>query len=133
MLSLLEEKQELRVVDDQIGAPTWCRWIAQAASQVLTGCVPDGAFRAQLGGTYHLTAAGSTSWYGFASAIRALRYGPGSSQGAKLIPITTSDYPLPARRPANSVLSTDRVQRTFGIRPSDWQAQLRACFEPAEV
>jgi dTDP-4-dehydrorhamnose reductase len=133
MLSLFEEKPELRVVDDQIGAPTWSRWIAQATGEVLGRCVSEGAFRTQLSGTYHLTAGGSTSWYGFATAIRALRYGPGSAQGAKLTPIPTSDYPLPARRPLNSVLSTDKVQKTFDIRPPDWQDQLRACFEQPET
>ncbi len=131
MLSLFEEKAELRVVDDQIGAPTWCRWIAQATGQVLARCLAGGGLRKELGGTYHLTAGGSTSWYGFASVIRELRYGPGSTQGPRLIPIPTSGYPLPARRPANSVLSTDRLQQVFGVQPPDWHEQLRQCFEQA--
>jgi dTDP-4-dehydrorhamnose reductase len=129
MLSLFDEKPQLRIVDDQIGAPTWCRWIAQASAQVLAQCLAGGAFREQLGGTYHLAASGSTSWYGFASAIRELRYGSGSPQGPLLVPIPTSGYPLPARRPASSVLSTDRLQKVFGLQPSDWREQLRQCFQ----
>jgi dTDP-4-dehydrorhamnose reductase len=132
MLSLFDEKPELRIVDDQIGAPTWCRWIAQATAEVVAQWRAGGAFREELGGTYHLAASGSTSWYGFAGAIRELRYGPGSSQGPQLLPIPTSGYPLPAKRPSNSVLSTDRLQRVFGVRPPDWREQLGQCFqEPA--
>jgi len=128
MLSLFEEKPQLRIVDDQIGAPTWCRWIAQATAEILGQCLANGAFHEQLGGTYHLTAAGSTSWYGFASAIRELRYGAGSSQGPQLLPIPTSEYRLPARRPSNSVLSTDKLRKVFGVQPLDWSEQLRLCF-----
>jgi dTDP-4-dehydrorhamnose reductase len=129
MLGLFEEKPQLRIVDDQIGAPTWSRWIAQASAEVLAQCLSGGAFREQLGGTYHLAASGSTSWYGFASAIHELRYGSGSSQGPRLIPVPTGDYPLPARRPSNSVLSTVRLQKVFGVQPPDWRQQLRQCFE----
>ncbi len=129
MLSLFEEKPELRIVDDQIGAPTWCRWIAQGTAEVLTQCLAGGAFREQLGGTYHLAASGSTSWFGFATAIRELRYGPGASQGPQLLPIPTSGYRLPARRPSNSVLSTDRLGKVFGMQPPDWREQLRLCFQ----
>jgi dTDP-4-dehydrorhamnose reductase len=129
MLSLFEEKPQLRVVNDQIGAPTWSRWIAQATADIVAQCRSGSALREELGGTYHLTAGGSTSWYGFAEAIRALRYGLGSSEGPQLLSIPTSGYPLPARRPSNSMLSTERLQRVFGIQPPDWREQLRRCFE----
>jgi dTDP-4-dehydrorhamnose reductase len=133
MLSLFEEKPQLRIVDDQIGAPTWSRWIARGTAQVLQKCLVGGAFREELGGTYHLTAGGSTSWYGFASTIGELHYGAGSARGPQLIPITTAEYPLPARRPANSVLSTDALQKVFEVQPPDWRALLQQCFEePAE-
>ena len=133
MLSLFEEKPQLRIVDDQIGAPTWSRWIARGTAEVLAKCLAGGAFREELGGTYHLTAGGSTSWYGFASAIREVHYGAGSARGPQLIPITTGEYPLPARRPANSVLSTDALQKVFGVQPPDWRELLQQCFEePAD-
>jgi dTDP-4-dehydrorhamnose reductase len=128
MLSLFEERPLLRIVDDQIGAPTWCRWIAQATAQILGQCLANGAFREELGGTYHLAAGGSTSWYGFASAIRELHYGAGSAQGPQLLPIPTGGYPLPARRPSNSVLCTDKLQKVFGVQPLDWREQLQRCF-----
>jgi dTDP-4-dehydrorhamnose reductase len=133
MLSLFEEKPELRIVDDQIGAPTWSRWIARGTAEVLAKCLVGGAFREELGGTYHLTAAGSTSWYGFASAIYELHYGIGSARGPRLLPIPTSGYPVRAQRPANSVLSTDALQRVFGVQPPDWHDLLNQCFEePAD-
>ena len=128
MLSLFEEKPELRIVDDQIGAPTWSRWIARGTAEVLAQCLAGGAFREELQGTYHLTAAGSTSWYGFAGAIHELHYGVGSAHGPRLLPIPTSGYPLPARRPSNSVLNTDALRKVFGIQPPDWREQLRECF-----
>jgi dTDP-4-dehydrorhamnose reductase len=132
MQSLFQEKPQLRIVDDQIGAPTWCRWIAQATAQVMAQCVAEGDFRAEAGGTYHLVAKGSTSWYGFASAIRELQYGPGSAQAPQLLAIPSSEYSLLAERPANSVLSTDKLQRVFGVRPPDWRELLQRCFdEPA--
>ncbi len=129
MLSLFVEKPQLRIVDDQIGAPTWSRWIARATSEVLARSLAGGAFSEELGGTYHLTAGGATSWYGFAGAIKALRYGAGSGRGPELIAIPTSGYPLPARRPPNSVMSTDKLTRVFGLQPPDWHEQLRQCFE----
>ncbi len=129
MLSLFEEKPQLRIVDDQIGAPTWSRWIARATSEVLARSLAGGAFSEELVGTYHLTAGGATSWYGFAGAIKALRYGAGSGWGPELIAIPTSGYPLPARRPPNSVMSTDKLTRVFGLQPPDWHEQLRQCFE----
>jgi dTDP-4-dehydrorhamnose reductase len=129
MLSLFEEKPQLRIVDDQVGAPTWSRWIARATAEVLARSLAGGAFSEALGGTYHLAAGGTTSWYGFASAIKALRYGAGSAQGPELLAIPTSGYPLPARRPLNSVMSTEKLTRVFGLQPPDWQEQLRQCFE----
>lgn len=128
MLSLFEEKPQLRIVDDQIGAPTWSRWIARATAEVLARCLAGGAFDKGLAGTYHLAASGTTSWYGFASAIKEERYGPGSSQGPQLVPIPTSGYPLPAQRPSNSVLSTDKLHSVFGLQPPDWREQLRQCY-----
>jgi dTDP-4-dehydrorhamnose reductase len=128
MLSLFEEKEELRVVDDQIGAPTWCRWIAQTTAQVLERCFAGGALRRELTGIYHMTASGSTSWYGFAAAIREHRYGLGATRPL-LTPIPARAYPLPARRPPNSVLSNDRFRKAFGIDPPDWRDQLVECFK----
>jgi dTDP-4-dehydrorhamnose reductase len=126
MLRLFDVRPELRIVDDQVGAPTWCRHLAQSTAHALR--VLEGrADRQPLSGVYHLTAGGVTSWFGFASAIRDLRYPGQSGRMPKLVPIPTAEYPLPAQRPANSVLSNEKLRRTFGINQPDWRAQLAEC------
>lgn len=122
ILRLAQERDELRIVDDQIGAPTWCRVIAEATAQVLA-CM-QAREAADACGTYHLSAAGSTSWYGFAQAILGHA---GSS--CKIVPIPTREYPLPARRPANSVLSNARLNARFGIALPDWADALKLCLQ----
>ena len=128
MLGLFEEKEELRVVDDQIGAPTWCRWIAQATAGVLERCFAGGALRRELTGTYHMTASGSTSWYGFAVAIREQRYGAGATRPV-LTAVPARAYAVAAKRPSNSVMSNDRLRKAFGIEPPDWRDRLAECFK----
>jgi dTDP-4-dehydrorhamnose reductase len=115
---------ELRVVDDQIGAPTWSRMIAEATALVLAQVRPKesgdwGALR-ERGGVYHLTASGETSWCRFARAI--LERTPGVS--AKVVAVSTSEYPTRARRPARSVLCCDRLRREFDIALPDWEHSL---------
>ncbi|MCP1499088.1 dTDP-4-dehydrorhamnose reductase [Pseudomonas migulae] len=124
MQRLLQEKPELRIVADQIGAPTWAGTIANSTLALIERwqAGETGAW-----GTYHLTAQGETSWFGFAQAIgEALR-----EQGkpcATLLPITTSDYPTPATRPLNSRLDCSRLQREWGVSQPDWQTALRECL-----
>jgi len=145
ILRLATEREELRVVHDQFGAPTWSRDIAEVTVRVLgqltsqDESVADSFFR--WSGIYHLTAAGETTWYDFARAIleQAGEISPDVSwfvdatQGRPLIarrivPITTAEYPTPASRPAFSILSNSRLNRTFGLRLPDWRTQLRvAC------
>ena len=124
MQRLLQERPEVRVVADQIGAPTWAGTIANSTLSLIK--------RWQAGdvaawGTYHLTAQGQTSWFGFAQAIgEALR-----QQGkpcATLFPIPSSDYPTPAARPLNSCLDCRRLQLDWGVRQPDWQTALRECL-----
>jgi dTDP-4-dehydrorhamnose reductase len=119
MLRLGAERSELRVVDDQIGAPTSAPAIATATARLVELYAASGANVPS--GVYHMTAGGSTSWCGFARAIFSagvLRNPP------RLQAIASSEYPTPARRPANSVLSNDRFAHTFGFRLSLWQQQL---------
>ena len=133
MLKLFEERSELKIVDDQVGAPTWCRWLAKATTQVLAQCVSGtGASVPPLGdrgGIYHLTAGGQTSWFGFASAILDLRRSMGGTKGPDLIPIPSTAYPRPAQRPANSVLSHTKLRATFGVVPPPWHSLLCECME----
>ena len=115
MLRLGAERPELRVVDDQLGAPTSAAAIASATARLVEHS-PAGA-----PGVYHMTAAGSTSWCGFARAI--FQAGVLSIE-PRLQPIASSDYPTPAKRPANSVLSNDKFAHAFGFRLPTWQQQL---------
>ena len=118
MLRLAKERPELRVVSDQIGAPTWSRMIAEGTAHALVRAV---SHPEQYSGTYHLTAGGQTSWFGFTEAIFDL-FAP--DPRPKLLPIVTDQYPTAAKRPAHSVLSNDKFARTFGVRLPDWQTQL---------
>ena len=124
MQRLLQEKPELRIVADQIGAPTWAGTIANSTLALIERWQ---AGQAGAWGTYHLTAQGETSWFGFAQAIGdALR-----EQGkpcANLLPIPSSDYPTPAARPLNSRLDCSRLQREWGVSQPDWQTALRECL-----
>ena len=126
MLRLARERRQLRVVDDQVGAPTWSREIAQATAALLAR--PELAARGA-DGLYHLTASGATSWYGFARAIfdsrEMARIGV-EPPAVEAIP--TSAYPTPARRPANSRLDCARVNDRAGIRLATWEAALAQCL-----
>lgn len=117
MLRLAQTKQNLNVVADQIGAPTWSRHIADASGHILRMATPAN------NGIYHLTAAGETSWYGFAEAIFRLSAQAGDKVPA-IKPILTSDYPTPATRPANSLLNGQKLLKNFGLQLPDWQQSL---------
>jgi dTDP-4-dehydrorhamnose reductase len=130
ILRLAKERDELRIVNDQIGAPTWSRMIAEATAQVIAQlALPKGkGWGDGISGIYHLTAAGQTSWFGFAKAI--LNYIPGSAAHApRLTPITTQEYPTPAQRPKNSVLSNVRLRQKFGLESPLWEIGLRLSLE----
>ena len=144
ILRLATEREELRIVDDQFGSPTCSPGIATSTIKILarlfsqTDALP--AF-SQFGGTYHVTAAGETTWFGFASAI--LEEAPRVSRDAswfaeatsrkplisrRIIPILTAEYPTSASRPAYSVLSNSRLHQQFGVVLPDWRAQLQDCL-----
>lgn len=131
MLQLARTREELRVVDDQRGAPTSSGELARATVRILApGAGPiTGADLERAGaraGLYHATAAGETTWFGFAQAIFELwaaRAGA-AFRPPRLVPIPARDYPTPARRPANSVLSNERLLATFGVRLAPWREGL---------
>ena len=144
ILRLATQREELRIVHDQFGAPAWSRVIAWATTKVLEQVMQQGSFKSALsrvGSTYHMTAAGVTNWYEFALAIleeaallpRGAPWFEAATDGKPLIarrviPISTPDYPTPARRPAYSVLSNSRLQRDFGIELPHWRVQLRSAM-----
>jgi len=130
MLRLAKEKPELRIVDDQIGAPTSSECIAQATADILAQLLAAaGGGLGECSGIYNLTSAGETSWFGFAKALLAQSAAAFGFTVPSLIPIRTSDYPRPARRPANSRLSCQRLAKTFGIAMPPWEDALSLVLE----
>lgn len=124
MLRLLKERDELRIVDDQIGSPTWSRMLASSTALVLYRVLRGELDLEQVGGLYHLTGSGQVSWFGFASAILE-----NAGLDANLIPIPSSEYPAPARRPLYSVLDNSLFEKTFGLVMPDWRLSLKQCLE----
>lgn len=127
MLKLGSERPELRVVADQVGAPTWSKTIATATAHIVAQALAadDADWWAQRSGVYHFTSAGATSWHGFAEAIFAQAMG---EHAPKVLPIPASDYPVPAKRPSNSRLSHDKLTEAFGLRLPDWADALKLCL-----
>ncbi|MDX5371668.1 MAG: dTDP-4-dehydrorhamnose reductase [Pseudomonadaceae bacterium] len=124
MQRLLQEREELRVVADQVGAPTWAGSIAQASAELIRHWREG---RGGSWGTYHLTGQGETSWFGLAEAIAAQLRQQGKAC-ARLVPIPTSAYPTPARRPLNSRLDCSRLQREWQVRLPHWHDALLECL-----
>lgn len=126
MLRLGAERDELRVVDDQLGAPTSARLIADVTTQVAAKWYDtNDADSNPFDGTYHLVASGQASWCGFARAIfeRAQRSGM-IERAPRVAAITTADFPTRAKRPAYSVLDTSKLQSAFGVALPGWQTAL---------
>lgn len=126
ILRLAAEREELRVVNDQNGAPTWARLVAEATAHALRQAMQErrgGTFES---GLFHLAAGGETSWHGFARAIVEGRPG---LRVKTVRPIATAEYPTPARRPANSRLDTGAFRARFGLELPDWREGLRLCLE----
>jgi dTDP-4-dehydrorhamnose reductase len=134
MLRLAREREELRVVADQVGAPTWARAIAAATAQVVGAALRAGggaqAWTADHAGVYHLASAGETSWHGFAEAVLAADPARDEQRARRVVPIATTDFPTPARRPANSRLDSGRAAERLGVRIPDWRAQLALALAP---
>lgn len=144
ILRLATQKAELKIVNDQVGAPTSSREIARVTANILNGIyagdqnplsLPD------ISGVYHMTAGGETTWYEFATRIleragktnRALPWFAAATNNSPLIashvlPIPTKEYPTPARRPAYSVLSNAKLGRAFHLQLPHWQSQLDSVF-----
>src|SRR5262249_23933323 len=122
MLRLGAERPELRVVDDQHGAPTSARHIAEATARILAD--PANSAAGAASGLYLMTGAGETPWCGFARAILA-----GAGLQTPVTAIATKDYPTPAARPRNSVFDNSRFERRFGFRLPPWQDGLRQALD----
>ncbi|MDR8737976.1 dTDP-4-dehydrorhamnose reductase [Burkholderia pseudomultivorans] len=127
MLKLGSERPELKIVADQIGAPTWSKTIATATSHIVAQALAadEANWWARRSGVYHFTSAGATSWHRFAEAILVNAMG---ERAPKVVPIPASDYPVPAKRPANSRLSHAKLTETFGLRLPEWDDALKLCL-----
>ena len=118
MLRLAEIRDEVRVVADQRGCPTSALDIGEAVIEIAKRLSADSS--PALRGTFHLTGSGEATWAEFAREIFARSKALGG-RSADVVPITTAEYPTPARRPANSRLSGDKLAETYGIRLPDWK------------
>jgi dTDP-4-dehydrorhamnose reductase len=126
---LAQEREELKIVSDQVGSPTSSGQIARATARLVYqyAGVKEDAFPS---GLYHMTAAGTTSWFGFAQAIVNSM---SSRKLERLLPILTKDYPTPARRPMNSVLDNTKFEQTFGFRLGDWETATASVLQEVEA
>jgi dTDP-4-dehydrorhamnose reductase len=142
ILRLATEREELRIVADQVGAPTCAFDVAAATAKIVTILAgTKGSFNLPASGTYHMTAAGQTTWYEFAKAIleeaaRVPQDRPWLTTAtnsrpliaSRVLPISTKEFGSPTRRPAYSILSNARLMQTFGVSLSDWRTQLQRCL-----
>lgn len=128
ILRLAAEREELRIVSDQHGTPTWCRTIADSTAQMLAQCCASLDSRQwwqEKSGLYALTAQGQTTWHGFAQSILERASLP---KKPALRAIATEDYPTPAQRPRYSVMSCTKLQQGFGLRMPHWSEALALCM-----
>jgi dTDP-4-dehydrorhamnose reductase len=134
ILRLAREREELRVVNDQVGSPTWSAAIATAVTQLLTILKDKGTGKIidkmiDHAGVYHWAAAGACSWYEFAVEILATDPSPEEHLVQKVIPIPSSEFLTQVRRPNYSVLATDKISSTYGIKSKPWQVHLSNCWK----
>jgi dTDP-4-dehydrorhamnose reductase len=146
IVRLATEREELRIVNDQVGAPTCAADLAAATCKILAGIAEwnrEQFIFSKVCGTYHMSAAGQTTWFEFAKRIleeakansRDLIWLADATKGRQLIahrltPISTEEFGAPTRRPAYSVLSNSRLKQSFGLALPEWRSQLQCCFVP---
>lgn len=145
ILKLAREREELRIVGDQHGAPTWSEDLARLVKHVVEGCqqasAREGSTLAECirarGGIYHAVNAGETTWAGFAEEIvRLAKLAEPEQRFARIVAIPTSEYPTPARRPANSRLDASKMGEQLGFTMPAWQesaAKVMVALAPAVV
>jgi dTDP-4-dehydrorhamnose reductase len=131
MQKLVQTRKQIKVVDDQVGGPTWARSIAEGTTRILERSLKGGATAPQVftgSGVFHMTCGGETSWFGFANKIFELS---GLSENTEFIPIPTTDYSTPAVRPQYSLLSNRKLKQIFYYEMPHWQDALRECLDSA--
>lgn len=149
ILRLATEREELRIVRDQIGAPTSASDVAATTAKILIRMRErndGGLVFSEVSGTYHMSAAGQTTWYDFAETIleeakatsRTPDWLAAATHGRRLIarrviPVSTEEFGSPTPRPPYSILSNSRLNQTFSVALPDWHAQLQGCFVPDNI
>lgn len=128
MQRLAQSRNQIKVVDDQICAPTWSRAIAQSTTRILQKCLADDAIKFPHSGVFNMSCGGQTSWFDFAKIILELS---GLIKETELIPIPSIEYPTPAVRPKNSLLSSAKLKQTFLYEMPHWQETLQECLDSA--
>lgn len=124
MRRLFREREEVRVVNDQIGSPTWARLLAEVTAQILGRILVGAVDLPAVQGIYHVSGGGSTTWHEFAQVVHEH-----CGSNCRLQAIRTEDYPLPARRPHYSVLDNSKLQRVFGLTLPHWQQSVLQCLK----
>lgn len=133
MMRLSRELEELKVVDDQVGSPVWCGYIAQTTGKILQSLIADSEDLSEIAddklGLFNLTASTYTSWYGFAKAILEADPNKSEHKCKSLLPIPSSEYPTPAKRPKWSVLDNSRLQQSYGFDIPSWEDQFYGMWQ----
>jgi dTDP-4-dehydrorhamnose reductase len=128
MQKLAQARNQIKVVDDQIGGPTWSKTIAEGTVRIIEPSLKGDSIKSSIfshSGVFHMTCGGKTSWFGFANKVLKLS---NLSEGAEVIPIPTIEYPTPAIRPKYSLLSNRKSQQAFHLEMPQWQEALRECL-----
>ncbi len=133
MQKLARTKNQIKVVDDQIGGPTWARAIAEGTMHILKQNLSGGATKSPTflhPGVFNMSCGGETNWFGFANKILELS---GLSKSVELIPIPTIEYPTPAVRPQYSLLSNSKLKQAFDYEMPPWQEALQECLDSTKA
>ncbi len=131
IMRLAQEREELNIVVDQIGTPTWARLIADASAHCIRQSLEQMRINTFTSDLYNLTSVGETSWYGFANAIvdNARHVAVGKLKLNNIVSIPTIEYPTLAKRPSNSCLTTEKLERQFNLKMPSWEQALGLCME----
>lgn len=130
ILRLASEREELNIVADQMGAPTWARLIADTTAHCLRQAQSERNEKTFESGIFNLTNSGETSWFGFTEKIVEFARAKNVELKNRVInPIPTSEYPTPAKRPANSRLNTEKLSQRFHVKMPLWEETLKLCLE----
>lgn len=132
MLKLMKERENLHVIADQRGTPTWARLIAETTAQIVKQSLLERQQKTFQSGLYHLTTSGETTWHGFAEKIKDIARKQNKRdvlEICNIAPITTSEYPTPAQRPMNSCMAIAKLQQKYTMIMPSWDKALEFCME----